>query len=255
MRDKQQGYSRKEVLCLAREMQREYGEKFSLRRFRAVMGVPLERIRQLFGGWPGLLKAIGLKSHRVKKPTQPTDRELIEALRELAREQGIWITQEDFARHVGVSVSFLYRRFGSWQALREAAGLGRRSKPGKIYTNRELMDDMLRIYLKTGQVATRAVFMDCKGWTRFPANTLRNRFGGNWNSVMHAFGIYMQEYFLSHDPNWTKDKHEEMFKPDVFAKVEWPAKMDGLDWHPQQGFQKARGVRRRAETLHERTTR
>jgi hypothetical protein len=234
MQTNEQSLSRHEIIDLTRDLLAERVE-LSFDRFQQETGIPAEIVQHSFGGWPGLLREAGRPCGFGRWADKPSDEELITQLQQLGLERGNSVTQEQFARHAGVSVSFIYRRFGSWRNLRAAAGMWRKSMPAKLYTNRELLDDMLRFYLRYDRQHTYWNHAAVAG--AFSANAIRRRYG-SWCKAVDVFDLYKQEYFLARDPNWSSRQHAQTFRPQIFAEVQWPRDMDGLDWDPVQGWTK-----------------
>ncbi len=209
--------SRREIVARGRALRLKVGQAVSFRKFRAETRIPANVIDQMFGGWRRLRRLIepapGTRPPRRKR----TLRQLVESLQRLDRERTERITQEEFCTLAGVSPYEIARRFGSWRQFREAAGMSRRSPPRRLYTNRELLDELLYYYLRTGQRPSKWLIGERGGRQRVVR--LRNRFG-SWKYVELNFEAYRQMYFLSRDPNWSPDEHEQTFVPHTDAKLE-----------------------------------
>lgn len=224
--------SRKEVLTIAREMLGEDGDTLTCRRFCRETGLSAERIVELFGSWRRLLRAAGRVRGGKSRRLIESRRELLDRLRSVCLKLGDAVLLEQFTRRTGVTIHQIRRHFGSWGNMRVAAGLSRRTRLGKHYSDRELLDDLLRVYLLTGR-SPSVRNQERKG--RFAPNTYKSRFG-TWEFVKLLFEMYRRAYFTSLDPDWDYRLHKVTFRPGPHHKLAWPPDKAGVPWDPIEGF-------------------
>jgi hypothetical protein len=236
--------SRKQIVRLVREVAADLGGGLTRRRFLCETGLDPEVIDRMFGGWRGLLHAVARASHRKRGDAGREDRrgcesrdpsavgrdQLLQFVRKMSADHGAEFTQNEFCRRFGISPSYIIRQFGSWRNLRELAGVPIVVRRHQRYTNQELMDDLLRVYLLTG-VRPSSTQHRLRGGT-IPPLTIKQRFG-TWKIVRIAFEIYRQIYFLSHDRQWSRDAHELSFRPGRHHQLHWPPGHPITpNWHP-----------------------
>ncbi len=142
--------SRDDVLQMARELKEDYGEGLTLTAFRRETGLSQHLIFDLFGNWQELRVMIGLTPMAPRARKKFTNAQLVRHLRRLVNVHGPNITQWEFCKIVGTSHAEIGRRFGSWGNLRVEAGLSRRMKRPPLYSDREMLDDLLQVYLRVG---------------------------------------------------------------------------------------------------------
>lgn len=108
-----------------------------------------------------------------------THDELLDALRHLEKSFGR-VKLVQFCREMGVSTSTIWRRFGSWNAMRLAAGLAeaKRGGRGRFYTAKRIVEalydavdrhgpgvTLMRFLRETG-ISTTTIERHCGGWSR-----------------------------------------------------------------------------------------
>jgi hypothetical protein len=223
----------REVLAIAREQYAEYGPALSFRRFRHETGISEETVNELFGGWRQLLHAMRSPPNTPMKQRRLTNRQIVDRLRRHAEKWGDAITEADFCKQTGVTIHQITTRFGTWQQLREAAGLSQRAHRGHLYTDKELLDDLLQVYLLSGKRPSISTHRHWGG--RFAPSTFRARFG-SWQTVRVVFELYRRRYFFTLDPQWSRETHANTFRPGPHNILQWPKSItDGCDWLSPKG--------------------
>jgi hypothetical protein len=165
------------------------GEEFS-RRSR----VSKSTLRRHFGGWKQALAAAGLahrhsgvnlteklKSQAAKRMS---DSEVLEELRSVAQKIGRdIITVDDFNSHSSIRVDTIRRRFGSWRAGLEMAGL-RITHRGRRYTDEECFENLLTVWTHYGRPPQYAGMKLPPSAVGPKAYIVRWK---TWNRALHAF--------------------------------------------------------------------
>ncbi|MGE0377311.1 MAG: homing endonuclease associated repeat-containing protein [Planctomycetaceae bacterium] len=100
--------------------------------------------------------------------------ELIEALRELAEEEGEGVTMMRFLSESGFKEYTVYKHFDSWGELRVAAGLEPRREADVIHSDDELLAEGVRVLEECGGFPTIREF---NARSRYPYHALYMRFG------------------------------------------------------------------------------
>lgn len=225
--------SRDEIIARGRSHRLKVGKPLSFRRFCKLTGVPAQVVGQMFGGWRRLRRILEPEPQIRSARKQHSHRQLVQKLKEFDKEGTDRITEKEFCALAGITRHELHRLFGSWRQFREAAGQSRRSKPRRLFTNRELLDELLLNYLRTGKRPERCFIERLGGKHR--VTRLLNRFG-SWKMVEFYFDVWVELYFRKGDMNWTMTEHERTFVPDPNANVEWPPDKAGLDWDIKNGW-------------------
>ena len=152
-----------------------------------------------FGGWSNALEAAGLDA-RYRRPLAYTDKQLLDALRNLAAKLGRTPAGRELLGRRGLpSPSTYQRRFGSWNNALDAAGLEpkqRRRSPGQAGGDRITMpslytDDLLLGILRDladelGHAPTCRELLERRDLPN-PATYIA-RFEG-WNNALKAAGL------------------------------------------------------------------
>jgi hypothetical protein len=122
---------RRELLEAVREMAASSGPNLTLRGFCQQRNIPESRVYWDFASWRELRVAAGLPPHIDRSATSVvhTRESLLAALRPIVADVGPMVTLATFRLRTGISDSPIARVFGSWRAMREAAGLPARVRP------------------------------------------------------------------------------------------------------------------------------
>lgn len=211
--------NRREVLAIVRGLDAADGRPVSFRRFRRETGIEAETIHELFGTWRRLRQVVSGPRITRRQRRRMTNQQIVEKLRLQIRKSGERVTEADFCKVAGVTIYQIHARFGSWRHLRESAGASPRVSPPKVYTDRELLDDLLRVYLLTGAWPSQTLHQFRGG--RFDPGTFKSRFG-SWKDVKYLFYLYWAAYFILRDGDWNEKKHKLTFHPGPHNKLEWP---------------------------------
>lgn len=83
------------------------------------------------------------------RKSQPTREDILEATRRLAKRLGERLTFHDIQEATGFQMRLIHRHFGSWAALRKAAGLKRLRAPvEKVTSDAELISEYRRVAIE-----------------------------------------------------------------------------------------------------------
>jgi len=123
-----------------------------------------------------------------------TDEELINILKEFHIKNNKIPMSNDF-KNKTPSVSTYYNRFGSWIKALEKAGFKKEKNSRKDYTDKELIDYLIKYYNEFNKIPTTR---DLKNNKNYPTSeTYRNHFGSHKNALIKS-GLYALR----------KDKHQ-----------------------------------------------
>lgn len=151
-------------------------------------------ISRRFGSWRKSIKKAGLSLTKTgaKHEFCEGDALFFDDMRLVAKKLNKeYITGGDYKCHGRFSISAMLKRYGSWDAILEMAGL--KSTPyrlgkGKEISDEELFQDLERVWIKLGRQPT---INDVKnGEFSFAQNTFTRRFGG-WRGALEAFVKYI----------------------------------------------------------------
>jgi len=160
------------------------------------------------------------------KRTLPSDEQLIAAVRELEDERGR-IRLHEFCREMGISRSTVAARFGSWNGLREHAGLppARSGSRSNHYTQGEILQAFEQCVRRNGSDVTLARFSRETG---ICGHTVR-RYFGSWQGLRDRLGVSTSR---TRRPRYTDDE--------LRADVQEVAKFVGerLSWRDLERYGK-----------------
>lgn len=137
-----------------------------------------------FGTWSDAKEKAGLRDARQDdgQPREYTEEDYLKLIRECERKYGkatqrLFDNDEDFS-----SSTAIRRRFGSWSAAKEQAGV---EKTKRSYTDEELLDALRTCKNKHGSVSASTFAAD----DNLPSpETLQRRFG-SWNEAKKKAGV------------------------------------------------------------------
>ncbi len=137
-----------------------------------------------FGGWREALAAADLASDR--QGTKIPREELLTELESLAESLGRPPTSTEMNEAGAYSASTYFRRFDTWAAALEAAGLDEAAGPGRPdISERELLDEISRMADVLNRPPTTTE-MDELG--EYSSSTYRRRFG-SWRTALEEAGV------------------------------------------------------------------
>lgn len=125
-----------------------------------------------------------------------TNDQLLHHLRRFADDHPT-LTLADFCRALGISHNVIYRRFGSWRNMREAAGLPRHRPHCPAYSEADILADLLQVYRRAGRCPGHSDHIRWGG--RISPTTIAKRYGC-WRGVRIRFELYLREIGLSREP-------------------------------------------------------
>ncbi|MDD3016751.1 MAG: AP2 domain-containing protein [Lactococcus chungangensis] len=143
-----------------------------------------------FGSWSNAVKAAGLKEHKQGFEKKYTDEDLIEGIREKAKELGRTPTQIEMQSPS--FTSYLYR-FGTWNNALKAAGFDVNRETKHSYTIDELLNCLKKRYGELGRLPKQ------KELTHPAHAVYYSRFGGIKEAAALAGITKREEYWLNLD--------------------------------------------------------
>ncbi len=195
--------SRKDVVRLARRLKREYGAGLSLKIFCRETGYPARIVLHLFDNWDKVRRTVGLAPLGKRTTRRLSDAEIRNLLIQHEAQRDGKLAKWEFCKLIGITGGELNSRFGTWFDLRESVGLPQRRVHRLVYTDEDIEQDMLQVYLRVGRCPG---YHQWKLWGgKISPATLRGRFN-TWKGVKIRFEIMRQEYHMRLDPTWTPRK-------------------------------------------------
>lgn len=139
---------------------------------------------QRFGSWSKALEKAGL-AHRFSRPsTYFSDEDLLEKLKDVSSEIGKpYVTKNEFNEQTGLDTSCFIRKFGSWRASLEKAGL-QQTPGGKRYTDNECYENLLLVWTHYGRPPQYKEMKQPPSTVGPKAYITRWK---TWNKALHAF--------------------------------------------------------------------
>lgn len=196
--------SRKRIIQAARRLCGTFGAGLTLDDFCRETGCPSKIVLHLFGTWDRVRRTMGLAPLGEAEKRRLTDDEIRELLIQHEAQSERGLAKWEFCKLIGLTDSQLNNRFGTWLDLRESVGLPRRRVHRVVYTEQDIENDMLQIYLRVGFCPE---YHQWKRWGgKVSAATLVARYG-NWQGVKIRFEIMRREHHTRLDPTWTPQKH------------------------------------------------
>jgi AcrR family transcriptional regulator len=130
-RNRSRSERRRDLVEAVREMAASHGPNLTLRKFCQQRNISESRVYWDFASWRELRVAAGLSPHidRSAASVIHTRQSLLAALQPIVAEVGPMVTLAAFRLRTGISDAPIARVFGSWRAMREAAGLPARVRP------------------------------------------------------------------------------------------------------------------------------
>lgn len=118
-----------------------------------------------------------------------SEREMLEALREVVLDEGRGVTLKSFLAHSGVPESQIRREFGSWEAMRRKAGLRREDRNRQQISDEALWEEYNELVKQYGRLPTR---FQIDRYSRFSSRTYWERFGSQ-TQIKAAFARWLKE--------------------------------------------------------------
>lgn len=191
------------ILAAGRELFRERCGDLTFHEFCRLSGISQSTVVARFGRWLLFKKRLGYGENRPKVLSGPTREELIQRLKNVAKQVGERVTLSEFQRQTGISATVVYSRFRSWTELREQAGLTPRMRTQKWFSKQALLADMCRLYLETRGLVTRRKY-EWRGGVSL--ETVR-RYFGSWDAAEEELVEFATEFVRTHSG---KEGEEEL---------------------------------------------
>jgi hypothetical protein len=193
-------------------------KKLTIPAFQKHANVGVNTLRRHFGSWRKALRAAGLEhlyndrietseKMRCQKAKGMSDGEVLEQVRHVTnklRKNSISI--EEFDGHAPISGATVRKRFGSWRAGLEKAGL-RASKLGSRYTDEECFENLLKVWTHYGRAPK------CDEMQHAPSTIGYRGYArrwGSWNKALHAFVKRANQDLSSTEKKEQKPKEEKV---------------------------------------------
>ena len=161
--------------------------------FQQLSGMSLTPVWKHFGSWAGLRTAAGLPAGPGLRAAGGKDERrgfILAEARRLFEVHGEGLTLERFCREANVASTSVRRHFGSWPALRRAAGMRRpRAHTEYVWTERAVLEEYERV---TRQLGWCPGLREFAHHARCSSGSVKNRFGGIRN-LETAYRAWLQE--------------------------------------------------------------
>lgn len=118
-----------------------------------------------------------------------TEREMLEALREVVLDEGRGVTLKSFVAHSGVPESQIRREFGSWEAMRRKAGLRKEDRNRQQVTDETLWQEYNALVKQYRRLPTPA---QIDRYSPFSSRTYQRRFGTQ-KQIKQAFRRWLTQ--------------------------------------------------------------
>ena len=193
------------------------GPNVTLARFCREYGISKQKVYARFDDWSQLRKSAGLPGQGDR--SSYTREGLIATVREAADALGEELSLPEFVRQTGISPRPIERLFGNWTALKAAAGLTRRRKPGPRprLTKDELLAELRRVTTERGDVSLRAF---CRELDVSPSTIERL---GAWGELRHEAGLPRRA--RTGRPLWQTKLAGDLFDPQTERPADLPGAM------------------------------
>ena len=153
-------------------------------------------LRNRFGSWNEVLRRAGLSVEKGRLKFHDyceSDEVFFADLRRVAKLMGRgYVTRTEYEKHGRFNYGERTKKYGGWDSLLKVAGLEQtpfRTGPKQIYSEKELFEEIERMWIKLGRQPRYEEFSVEKG-AEISAGTYRRRFG-SWRKALEAFVSYV----------------------------------------------------------------
>ena len=153
-------------------------------------------LRNRFGSWNEVLRRAGLSVEKGRLKFHDyceSDEVFFADLRRVAKLMGRgYVTRTEYVKHGRFNYGERTKKYGGWDSLLKVAGLEQtpfRTGPKQIYSEKELFEEIERMWIKLGRQPRYEEFSVEKG-AEISAGTYRRRFG-SWRKALEAFVSYV----------------------------------------------------------------
>lgn len=180
---------RESLIRKLKQLAAEQSPDISLKDFCIATDVEFKLIARKFGRWSEFREAAGLPRHARRRGWGAyTNQQIIDALQDLAAEQGERITLAEFVRHTRISNTAIINHFGNFSELRRQAGLKPNRRGTKLHTDEQLFQHFHNVAQKLGRIPTGDEF---NRLAPISMGTLYRRFG-NKQQVEQRYAEFQQ---------------------------------------------------------------
>jgi hypothetical protein len=150
-----------------------------------------------------------------------TEREMLEALRDVVLDEGRGVTLKSFRTHSGVPESQIRREFGSWEAMRRKAGLRKEDRNRQQIPDETLWQEYNELVKQYRRLPTPA---QIDRYSPFSSRTYQRRFGTQ-EQIKQAFRRWLtQQHFPTENDritNVTADAAREGTADVAWLRQRW----------------------------------
>lgn len=153
-------------------------------------------LRNRFGSWNEVLRRAGLSVEKGRLKFHDyceSDEVFFADLRRVAKLMGRgYVTRTEYEKHGRFNYGERTKKYGGWDSLLKVAGLEQtpfRTGPKQMYSEKELFEEIERMWIKLGRQPRYEEFSVEKG-AEISAGTYRRRFG-SWRKALEAFVSYV----------------------------------------------------------------
>ena len=153
-------------------------------------------LRNRFGSWNEVLRRAGLSVEKGRLKFHDyceSDEVFFADLRRVAKLMGRgYVTRTEYEKHGRFNYGERTKKYGGWDSLLKVAGLEQtpfRTGPKQMYSEKELFEEIERMWIKLGRQPRYEEFSVEKG-AEISVGTYRRRFG-SWRKALEAFVSYV----------------------------------------------------------------
>lgn len=199
-------FTRRSLLALGRRLVKVHGDSLTLIQLCRDAKLSRNQVIKLGGSWAALRLELGLTKAGWHSQDDLPDDEIRDMLRVAVAEHGENVSLARFCDLTGYNPSLLYRRFGSWSALRRSIGIFQRSQVPKQYSDQEILDDIFQVVCRIRRKPTFNSFKRDGG--RISPQTMCLWFG-SWEKFLYAYEDDLDRRARSPQPRYRQDPRNE----------------------------------------------
>ncbi|MBW3539277.1 MAG: hypothetical protein KY476_03330 [Planctomycetes bacterium] len=151
-------YDDAEIIAAVRQLAAEAGPHITFAMLHQRIGISTSTVHSRFGGWSKLCEAAGVAVRTLGRRSRHTPESLLQALIGLLKSGRTRISRCDFSRQTGISKDAILSHWGSWSALREAAGLSPQEVSRPRFSDDDLLAEFDRVMRKLGRFPSEREF-------------------------------------------------------------------------------------------------
>nr|DAP36604.1 MAG TPA: endonuclease-like protein [Caudoviricetes sp.] len=170
-------------------------------------------IKRIFGNWNNMLKELGY-SFNMYKPGQYSREDILEDYKQVSLKHGFYVNAFIYRKEGKFSQQIVDSTFGSFSEMRRLLGL---KVDGKVVSNDEIRQSILKLVKKYKKLTTEIINLDCV--VSYP--TIESRFGSLYdlleelkidpNKYVHRSGLHLKAIDALKEVSKLKFEEEKTF--------------------------------------------